>query len=78
MCKSVQIRLTGDPDLCLVYDMTETSLTMTLTDVSKHVGIKRRTLYNMLNDGRFPVKCIPGTNPRRWNVNDVNAWSNGK
>jgi len=52
--------------------------TLTLTQVSKKTDIKRRTLYNMIQDGRFPVKSIPGTKPRRWSETDVQAWIEGQ
>lgn len=47
---------------------------MTLTQIADYLGIKKRTLYNMLSDGRFDVVPIPRTEPRRWNVEDVDAW----
>lgn len=49
-----------------------------LTDVAQHLGVPVRTLYDMLRDGRFSVPPIPGTKPRRWNVDAVDAWRNGK
>jgi predicted DNA-binding transcriptional regulator AlpA len=45
---------------------------LTLTGVSEYLGIPRRTLYNQINDGRFPVEPIPGTRPRRWSVDALN------
>jgi excisionase family DNA binding protein len=47
---------------------------MKLVDVARHLGIPKRTLYDMINSGRFPVEPIPGTKPRRWNFEDVEAW----
>ncbi|HRQ13049.1 MAG TPA: helix-turn-helix domain-containing protein [Promineifilum sp.] len=47
---------------------------LTLTETSQHLGIKRRTFYNMLKDGRFPVKPVPNSKPRRWRQEDVDAW----
>ena len=52
--------------------------TLTLTQLYPYLGFKRRTFYNMLKDGRFPVTPIPGTKPRRWNVDDVDAWRAGR
>lgn len=52
--------------------------TMKLTDVARYLEIPKRTFYNMLNDGRFPVLPIPGTKPRKWNINDLDAWLAGK
>jgi excisionase family DNA binding protein len=54
-----------------------TQKTLTLQDVATYTGIKRRTLYNMLKDGRFPVQSIPGTKPKRWSFEDVQAWIAG-
>ena len=50
------------------------SATVNLSDAARHVGIKRRTLYNMLQDGRFPVAPIPRTKPRLWATADLDEW----
>ena len=50
---------------------------LNLTEVAQHIGVSKRTLYNMLEDGRFPVTPIPRTEPRRWSVEDVNRWVAG-
>lgn len=44
-----------------------------LTDVANHLGIPKRTLYDMINSGRF-IAPIPNTKPRRWNFEDVERW----
>lgn len=51
-------------------------LTFTLTQLAAYTGIKKRTLYNMIDDGRFPVPHIKGTDPRRWDAAAVDAWRN--
>lgn len=51
--------------------------TLTLTQVAQYIGVKKRTLYNMLNDGRFPVDSIPHTKPRRWSTGAVDSWVAG-
>lgn len=48
--------------------------TQSLTQVSEYTGIPKRTLYDMIKDGRFDVEPIKGTRPRRWNVEDIDAW----
>lgn len=48
--------------------------TLNLTEVAEYLGINRRTLYIMIEDGRFPVQAIKGTDPKRWNLEDVDAW----
>lgn len=48
--------------------------TLNLTELSEYLGIKRRTLYNMILDGRFPVLPIKGTDPRRWDIDAVDEW----
>ena len=58
--------------------MTTPPKTLTLTALSEYIGIKRRTLYIMIGDGRFPVSAIKGTNPRRWNTDAVEKWLNKK
>lgn len=51
--------------------------TLPLAKVARYLGYSRASLYNMLKDGRFPVQPIPGTQPRRWNVDDLDAWRAG-
>ena len=51
--------------------------TLKLKKVAQHIGVPLRTLYRMLDDGRFPVAPIPGTKPRIWNTADVDAWIEG-
>jgi predicted DNA-binding transcriptional regulator AlpA len=43
-----------------------------------HIGVSRRTFYNMLKTDRFPVEPIPGTKPRRWYVESLDAWLRGE
>lgn len=50
---------------------------LTLTELADFLGIPKRTLYRMIEDGRFPVQPIKGTDPRRWNVEDVEKWLKG-
>jgi excisionase family DNA binding protein len=61
-----------------IFKMNKQPKTLSLQGLSDYVGIKRRTLYNMIKDGRFPVKPIKGTDPRLWNVEDVDAWKKRK
>lgn len=51
--------------------------TLTLTEVANLLGVSKKTLYIMIADGRFPVESIKGTNPRRWNIEDVENWRFG-
>lgn len=53
--------------------MTEQK-TLSLSELSEYIGVKRRTLYLMIQDGRFSVESIKGTKPRRWNVEDIDKW----
>lgn len=48
--------------------------TMNLTQLSEYIGIPKRTLYDMIADGRFTVEPIKGTDPRRWYVKHVDEW----
>lgn len=54
--------------------MSDTAKTLTLTGLVLYLGISRRTLYDMISDGRFPVKPIKGTKPRRWNIDAIDVW----
>lgn len=51
-----------------------TEKTLNLTKTAKYLGFGKRTFYNMLADQRFPVPPIRGTNPRRWNIDDLDVW----
>ena len=51
--------------------------TLTLTEVANLLGVSKKTLYIMIADGRFPAEPIKGTNPRRWNIEDVENWRFG-
>ena len=52
--------------------------TLTLTEVAEYIGITRRALYMWIEDGRFPCTPIPDSKPRRWNIEDVDAWRRGE
>ncbi len=52
--------------------------TLNIAGTARHIGVSRKTLYNMINDGRFAVASIPNTHPRRWNVDDLEQWKQGK
>ena len=52
----------------------KTTGTKNLTQLAEYLTIPKRTFYQMIKDGRFPVEPIKGTNPRRWNVEDADAW----
>lgn len=51
--------------------------TLNIAGTARHIGVSRKTLYNMINDGRFAVPSIPNTRPRRWSVVELNQWLNG-
>lgn len=47
---------------------------LNLTDLAKYLGIAETTLRLWIKDGRFPVKPVENLEPKRWNVEDVDAW----
>lgn len=51
---------------------------LNLTKLSEHTEIKKRTLYRMIEDGRFDVEPVRNSNPRLWNIEDVNKWMKSK
>ncbi len=51
---------------------------LNITQLSKHTGIPKRTLYRMVKDGRFPVAPVKGLHPHRWYVDDVDKWLRGE
>ncbi len=51
-----------------------TEKTLNFKQVAHSLGVSLMTLRRMIADGRFPVKPIKGTKPRRWNPQAVEAW----
>lgn len=45
-----------------------------IKDLVTLLGCSRQTIYNMLKDGRLPVKPIAGTKPRLWNADEIKEW----
>lgn len=70
--KSVKISVDIGPSTNLAVRLMSGS-TYCAKDVAEHLGVTRATFYNMLKDGRFSVAPIPGTDPRRWRVDEVVA-----
>lgn len=58
--------------------MEEVGKTLTLTQLSKYLGIPKRTLFDMIKDERFGVPAIKGVYPRRWSKELVDDWVKGK
>lgn len=52
--------------------------TLNLTELAKYIGVSRKTLYTMIQGGRFPVQPIKGLEPKRWSVEKVNEWIESK
>jgi len=70
--KDARNSLTQKSSIFIITSMKKN--TLTLTELAKYTGRKKRTLYNMIKDGRFPVEPIPGTSPRLWNTKQVDEW----
>ena len=68
--------------LCLYHKKCIESLfmkkTLNLTELAKHTGIPKRTLFDMIRNKRFPVEPIVKTTPRRWSVEQIDEWLKGK
>lgn len=47
---------------------------LTATQVARHIGVCRKSLYNMIDDGRFNVPPLPDLLPRKWRLSDVERW----
>lgn len=60
------------------YQDAMTARTLIAVELAPYIGVSRKTLYNMINDKRFSVEPIPGTKPRRWYIEDVDAWLAGR
>ena len=57
--------------------MEEFGKTLTLTQMSKYLGIPKRTLFDMIKDCRFDVPPIKGVYTRRWSKDAVDNWVKG-
>ena len=53
-------------------------VTLTVTQLAKYLGKSRPTMYQMINDGRFPVAPIKGTSPSLWSRQEVDQWLHNK
>lgn len=51
--------------------------TLNTTELAKYIGVSRRTIYHMINDGRFPVKPLVDGARRLWSTEQVNNWLRG-
>lgn len=47
---------------------------ISLTELSDYLGIPKRTIYDMVQDGRFPVAPIKNSQPKKWNIEEIDAW----
>jgi len=54
--------------------MSEIKKTFNLTEAAVYVGINKRKLYRMIEDGSFNAEPIKGTSPRLWHVDTLDAW----
>lgn len=61
-----------------MFNLTGMKKTLNITELAKHTGINKRTLYNMIRDGRFPVEPITNGTPRLWSVEMVDNWLRGQ
>ena len=52
--------------------------TLNLTALAQFISVGRKTLYTMIQDGRFPVQPIKGLEPKRWSDEKVNEWIESK
>lgn len=52
--------------------------TLTLTELADRIGMPKRTIYNQLGRGDFPLEPLPRIRPRRWSTEAVDAWLRGE
>jgi len=57
--------------------MTDKNKHLNLTDTAKYINIKKRTFYNMIRRGDFPVRPVPLVQPRRWRKGDLDKYLAG-
>lgn len=49
-----------------------------IKDLAQEIGVTRQTIYNMLRDGRLPLRPIPGTKPRLFPRDQFDVWLNSQ
>ena len=47
------------------------------SEVAKRTGYKRRSFYNAVKDGRFPIKPVEGMKPLKWHAHEIEAFVRG-
>lgn len=52
--------------------------TLTIEELAEYFSVTKRTLEKMIASEEFPVKPVKGLRPRRWSLELVNAWMDGK
>jgi predicted DNA-binding transcriptional regulator AlpA len=51
--------------------------TLNLTELAEYIDIPKRTLFDMIRDGRFPVQPIVRSTPRIWSTEQIDQWLRG-
>ena len=51
---------------------------ISLKEVIKTTGLSRSTIYNYINEGKFPKQCNMGGRSVRWLESEVMEWLNRK
>ena len=49
-----------------------------MTDLVKRTGVHRATIYRWIQQGRFPPKNAPQSNPTGWLEDTYERWLSGK
>ena len=47
-------------------------------EVAALLGVKPRTIYEMVAQGRIPYRKPPGTNILRFDLDEIMAWTKGR
>lgn len=51
--------------------------TLNITELAEYISIPKRTLFDQIRAGQFPVEPLKGLQPRRWSRELVDAWLRG-
>lgn len=51
---------------------------ISLKEVTKTTGLSRSTIYNYINENKFPKQCNMGGRSVRWLESEVMKWINSK
>lgn len=66
-----------DPIRVARYRQVMSGKTLNITDTARYLGYCRKTFYTKRKKGQVPPP-IPGTDPEKWYIGDLDLWLRGQ